>query len=72
MPPWICHVFTKHDKAVKATLERNHVVVSNMLKQGIVSNYTYVSSKTEEGINHLETALFDCNVHQANVEPMVP
>lgn len=72
MPPYICHVFTKHDKALKAILERNHVVIANMVKEGIVGNYSYVSSKTEDGINQLETALFDCKVWDSNVDLLVP
>lgn len=55
-------MFTKYDRVLTATLERNDVVVRSLVRQGIVQNFLYVSAKTNLAVDTLEAAIFDCNV----------
>jgi hypothetical protein len=64
LPPFIMHVFTKKDKAQAAVIERNDMVVRNMVKFGQISNYLYVSAKTDEGMTELKEAIFNSNIKE--------
>ena len=42
--------------------ERNDYAIRALVKQGIVGNFMYLSSKNDEGIQNLCSAIFDCDV----------
>ena len=51
--------------------ERNDYAVRALVKQGIIGNFLYVSSKNGQGIEELCSAIFDSNIKQgaALIEP---
>ena len=64
VPPYICHVFTKKDKAQYAVLERNEDIIRQMQKYGSIANYLYVSAKTDVGMTELKEAMFNCDIKE--------
>ena len=64
LPPFICHVFTKKDKAQYAVLERNDATVKQMQKHGNIANYLYTSAKTDVGMTELKEAMFNCDIKE--------
>lgn len=64
LPPFICHVFTKKDKAQLAVVERNDLLVRNMCKFGQIANYLYVSAKTDLGMTELKEAMFNSSIKE--------
>lgn len=62
LPPYIIHAFTKKDKVIPSIHDRNDYLIKSLVKQGIVGNYVYVSSKNGSGIDDLCTAIFDSDI----------
>lgn len=70
VPPYFCHIFTKKDKAQLAVVERNNTIVRQMVKNGHIENYLYVSAKTNEGMTDLKEAMFNCNIKEEIITPI--
>lgn len=64
VPPFICHVFTKKDKAQAAVIERNDILVRHLHSIGQIGHYMYVSAKTDVGMTELREAMFNCNIRE--------
>lgn len=62
LEPLILHVFTKLDKMNEKMQKTNKRAIKSLARQGIIGNYLFVSSKTDEHIDQLKQAIFDADI----------
>ena len=62
IPPFICHVFTKYDECLTEQRVAVAEKLQEMHKIGAIGHYLFVSAKTEDGMDEVRNAIFDCNI----------
>ena len=62
LPPLVCHIFSKQDRVQKIVKKRNSKVIANLAKNGVIGNYLYVASKTNQGMKDIKKAILDADI----------